>query len=93
MYLPLDGPAVYGSITVTSTPQELKVDDSVLDGRKLVTVQPVDGDIYYGYSASVTTSSGTKIIKGQLFMQECTDQLPIYLVAASDVDVRITEVA
>ena len=93
MYLPLDGPAVYGSKSVTTTPQELKVNASVLDKRKFVTMQPIDGDIYFGYSSSVTTSTGTKVFKGQFFPMEATDSLPIYIVSAGTVDTRIAEIA
>lgn len=93
-YLPLDGPAVYGAISVTSTPIELKVGASVLDERKVVTFQPLDGDIYYGYDNSVSYTTGTKIIESQFFELEVASTLSIYLVAETgSINVRITEVA
>ena len=97
MYFPLDGPGLNKSITVTSTPIELKVGATALDGRKVVTAQAIDGEIYYGYSSSVTASAGanagSKVFEGQLLLLECTYKLPIYLVSEGSVEVRITEVA
>jgi len=90
----LDGPAVYGNISVITTAIEAKVGTSVLAERSVVTVQPIDGDIYYGYDNSVTITTGTKIIEGQTWPFEAGEQLHIYLIAeAGTVDVRITEVS
>lgn len=93
MFLPLDGPGVSGSLNVTTSAAELKVNASALEDRKVVTIQPLDGDVYFGYDSSVTSSTGTKVFKGQYFPLEAGDQLTVYLVADSGtVDVRITEV-
>jgi len=93
-FQPLDGPGVYGALAVTTTAIEVKVGASTLEDREVVTVQPIDGDVYYGYDSSVSASTGTIIKKGQFFPFEAKDTLPIYLVAASGtIDVRITEVA
>lgn len=93
MLQPLDGPAVYGAINVTTSPAEVKVGASPLTERKVATVQPLDGDIYFGYDASVNSTTGTKIFQGQFFPFEAGEALPIYIVAASGtVNVRITEV-
>lgn len=93
MFLPLDGPGVSGSLNVTTSAVELKVNASALEDRKVVTIQPLDGDVYFGYDSSVTSSTGTKVFKGQYFPLEAGDQLTVYLVADSGtVDVRITEV-
>lgn len=94
MFIPLNGPGTHGNLSVTTTAVELKVGGSALDQRVVVTIQPLDGDIYFGYNDSVTASTGTKVFKGQFFPLEATDQLPVWLVAASGtVDVRITEVS
>lgn len=93
--LPLDGPGVYGDITVTDTASEVKVGASVLIERKVVTIQPVDGVVYFGYDNSVTTSNGTKIFKGQIYPIEAGEQLPVWVIAETgeSIDVRITEVS
>ena len=93
-FIPLNGPAKNGTMIVTDTASELKVDASVLDDRKIITIQPLDGVVYFGYTNSVTSSNGTKVFKGQYFPLEATGKLPVYLVAETGetVDVRITEV-
>lgn len=94
MFQPLDGPGVHGAITVTSTAQELKVGGSADASRQLVSAQPLDGDIYYGYSNAVTSTTGTKITCGQFWPFEACASLTIWLVAAGgdSIDTRITEV-
>jgi len=90
----LNGPGVYTNLSVTTTPSEVKVGGSALSDRQVVTMQPLDGDIYYGYDNSVSSTTGTKIYKGQYILLESTDSLPVWIVAGSGtVDVRITEVA
>ena len=91
-FLPLDGPGVHGAISVTSTPVELKVGASVLEERTIVTMKPLNGDIYYGYSNAVTVATGTLVKKGQFWPLEAGDSLSVWLVSAGTVDTRITEV-
>lgn len=95
MIFPLDGPAVYKAISVTDTAQEVKVGANPLEERKVITIQPTDGIVYYGYSNSVTAANGTKIYKNQWLQLEAADTLLIYLIADTGVtvDVRITEVS
>lgn len=95
MLLPLDGPGVYDNISVTDTAQEVKVGASVLEERKVITLQPLDGVIYYGYDSSVDDTNGTKVFKGQWIQLEASDRLPVWVVAATGdtVDTRITEVS
>lgn len=91
---PLDGPAVYKNISVTTSAQEVKVGASALSERKVVTIQPLDGVVYFGYDASVTSTTGTKVYKGQTYPLEASESLPVWIVADSgSVDTRITEVA
>ena len=93
MYLPLDGPSQNAALSVTDTPVELKVGASVLDERTIVTIQPLDGVVYFGFSNSVSESTGTKIFKNQYFSLEAGDQEQVWLVAESveTIDVRIAE--
>lgn len=93
-YNEINGPGVYSSQSVTTSAAELKVGASPLGERKVVSIQPIDGEVYYGFDGSVTSSNGTKIFKGEKFFLECGSKLPIYLVAASGtVDTRIAEYA
>lgn len=93
-FIPLNGPGTQTSISVSTTPVEVKVGASRFDQRYVITIQPLDGDVYFGYdSGTLTSSTGTKIFQGQYFPLEASDSLPVYVVADSGtVDVRITEV-
>lgn len=92
MYQTINGPGVQGALSVSTTAIEVKVGGTALDQRILISIQPLDGVIYYGYTDSVSASTGTKVFKGQYFSLEATDQATVYLIAASGtVDVRITE--
>ena len=95
MLLPLDGPGIGTALSVTTTAQEVKVGGSPLAERKVVTIQPLDGDIYYGYdSGTLNSTTGTLVYQGQLLHIEAGESLPIYIVAGTGtVDVRITEVS
>lgn len=95
MIQPLDGPAKYKNITVTDTAQEVKVDASVLEERKVVTIQPLGGPVWFGYDSSVTTTTGTKIFRGQFLHLEASYRLPVWVIAdtGDSIDVRITEVS
>lgn len=93
MFLPIDGPALNGAISVTNTPSLVKVGSSNLEERAIITIQPTDGHIYFGYSNSVTSSTGTKIFKNQMISIEAGQELDVWVVAdtGQTVDVRITE--
>ncbi len=93
MYLPLDGPSEHAALSITDTASELKVGASRKEERTIVTIQPLDGVIYFGFSNSVTSSTGTKVFKGQYFSLEAGELEEVWLVAESGetVDVRISE--
>lgn len=80
---------VPASVSVDATADLLAAANA---GRRSLTIQPQDGDIYFGTDSEVTTSSGMKIPSGS--MLEITDyQDDVYAVAASAVDVRVWEVS
>ena len=93
MLLPLDGPGVYGNITVGTSATEAKVGASKLSERSMITIQPLSEAVYFGYDSSVTIATGTKIYKGQIYPMEAGDKLTIYLISENaGNDIRITEV-
>ena len=53
------------SLPTANTPYEVKVGASRLSGRKSVMIIALDGEIFWGYSNSVTTISGFPLAKGQ----------------------------
>ena len=90
----LDGPGYNKALSVTTTAQEVVYDTTPLSERKIITIQPLNGDIYYGYSNGVTTSNGTKIFSNQFFPLEVGPELRVWVITATGtVDVRISEVA
>jgi hypothetical protein len=92
MYQTCDGPGVQGNIVVSTTPVLLKVGSTALEDRDVVSIQPIDGIVYFGYDNTVTASTGTKVFKNQFISLEAADKLTVYLVTASgSVNVRITE--
>jgi len=95
MLLPLDGPAVFAAISVTDVPSQVKVGALVLEERQVLTLQPTNGHIYYGYNNTVSSTTGTKIYKSQWIQIEASEKLPVWVVAdpTKTVDVRITEVS
>ena len=91
-FLPLNGPATHGSINVTTTAIEVKVGASPFEERKVITIQPLDGVVYYGYDNTVTSSTGTKLFKSIVFPLEASPSLSVWIIAGTGtVDVRITE--
>ena len=90
-YNEINGPGSYGALSVTSTAAQVKVGGSNLSKRKCISIQPLDGDIFYGFDSSVTISTGTKLFQGEKFFLECGDTLDVYVVSAGTVDTRIAE--
>ncbi len=86
--------AVYGTLTVGTTAVEVKVGGSALAFRKLVTMQADDNKIYWGYDSSVTTSTGTRIYKGQYVPLQVGPDIPVYVIAdGAGKEMRIGELA
>jgi hypothetical protein len=93
----LGSSGVYGNLALTSanTAYEAKVGGSRLAARKSLTITPIDATVYWGYSNTVTTNTGTPIFKNQ-FTEFCLDptdsSVQIWLVCGSaSKNVRITE--
>lgn len=83
-----------GSITVGTTAVEVKVNVTILAGRKIVTVFNNSlVTIYWGRNNTVTTATGTPIFANQFFSFEgFSATQPIFLIAAvANNNVRITE--
>ena len=72
----------------------VNVSGTNLSDRQLVTISPINGDIYFGYDDTVTPSTGTLLCQGQTMGISAGETVELYIVTASTVavDVRITEV-
>lgn len=89
--LSLDGPIVYGNISVTTSATELNIGASPMPGRRTLLIQPIDRDMFIGFDSSVTTSNGIQLFQGQVFSLDVLDILTVYGIAVASTDVRIVE--
>lgn len=74
---------VNADIVVGITAVEGKVGVSRLANRKYVVVEPLDSDIYFGFSSSVTTSNGIPIFKNQILMFPIGDSTQIWFISGT----------
>jgi hypothetical protein len=82
MFAPADGPAVYTSVTVGTSAVQLKVGASEQEERVLISIQPLDDDLYLGYSNSVTTSiAAIKVFKGQYVELERGEFIQVWAIS------------
>ena len=78
------------NIVVGLTSVEAKVGASRAANRKVLTVTPITGILYWGFNSTVTISTGTPIFKNQeaTFKASC----PIYLISpTANNNVRVSE--
>jgi hypothetical protein len=91
------GPGVQSALTVGTSAVELIVGVSPLANRKLITLfNNSNSTIYWGYTNSVTTVTGTPIFKDQFVSWDMSDKTnaKIFLIAGSaSNNTRITESA
>ena len=80
-------------LTVGLTAIEGKAGATRLLGRQYIIFMALDSGLYYGFNASVSTSTGIPIYKSQLLMIPIGPDLPIYFIAsAAGKKVRFQEV-
>jgi hypothetical protein len=93
MSLKIDGPLAGPiSLTVTTTPVLAKVGVTQLDGGRGVIIQPIGGDVYFGFSNTVTISTGFKVLDGNIYRIDAESRfLTVYLVSAGSVPTRVLE--
>jgi hypothetical protein len=77
--------------SVTTTAAEALGGATILANRKVISITPTNGIIYWGFTSSVTTATGTPIFTNQSLILSFTDNVHVYLVAAATTDVRIAE--
>lgn len=77
--------------SVTTSAAEALGGASILTGRKLLTIRPTDGTVYWGLNSSVTTANGTPIFKNELFRISASTATHVWLISATTVNCRIAE--
>jgi hypothetical protein len=91
MFQPLDGPSLQDRVSVTtSIVKELKVGSFALSERQVITIQPIDGNIwvYFGDgtstpSASTVSTKGLKHMKMAKESYEAGDKQQVFIVSDS----------
>lgn len=81
----------YRTQSVTTSAAEALGAATILSNRKLLSITPTNGTVYWGFSNSVTTSNGTPIFKNQNIIFAIGSNVHIYLIAGSTIDCRIAE--
>lgn len=77
--------------SVTTSAAEALGAGTILANRKLLSITPTNGTVYWGFANTVTTTTGTPIFKNQNMVFAVGASLHVYLIAASTVDCRIAE--
>ena len=89
MLLPLDGPAVQSKQTIPASETLVKVGASVLTERKVITVQPLTGNVYLTFE---TGKDGFLLLKRGIYSFEASETQVVYIKAvAGTEDVIIAE--
>ena len=90
MFQPLDGPSIQDRVAVTTgVVKELKVNASPLPDRQVVTIQPVDGDIWVYFGSGTTPTAATVLTKGFKHVKmakesyEAGEKQSIFIIAGS----------
>ena len=80
------------NLAVGLTSVEVRVGAARLAVRKVVTVFPFDADMFWGFSNTVSVSTGTPIFKNQLVVLNASEFCQIWIICASaGKNARITE--
>lgn len=70
---------IQGTVTVGTSAIEAKVGGSRYAGRKLLMIQPLSTNVFFGFTAGVTTSTGIALASNQIVTFDIGD-IPIYLI-------------
>lgn len=81
----------YRAQSVTTSAAEALGAATILVNRKLITITPTNGTIYWGTNSSVTTTTGTPIFANQTLALSFTDNIHVFVIAAATTDARIVE--
>lgn len=81
----------YRAQSVTTSAAEAIGGATRLVNRKVISITPTNGTLYWGTSSSVTTVTGTPLFAFQTLVLAFTDNVPVYVIAAATIDCRIME--
>ena len=81
----------FGAISVTTSALLASVTGTNHTARRFLLLYPTDGDIFWGFDNTVTTSSGMKIQQDDAAILKVTDSDNIFVISVGTVDVRVIE--
>lgn len=81
----------YRAQSVTTTAAQALGAATILTNRKVISITPTNGTIYWGTNSSVTTTTGTPLFAFQTLVLSFTDNVSVYVISAGTVDTRIME--
>lgn len=77
--------------SITTSASEALGSDTILKNRKILSITPTNGIVYWGFTNGVTTVNGTPIFKNQTITLSVGSNVHVYLIAGSTIDCRIVE--
>lgn len=83
----------YRAQSITTSAAEALGGASILANRKLLSITPTNGIIYYGYNSSVTTVTGSPLFPNNTLWLSVGSNTHIFLIAATTTDARIGELS
>jgi hypothetical protein len=81
----------YRAQSVTTTVAEALGAATILANRKTLSITPTNGIIYWGFSNTVTTVTGSPIFKNQCKTFAIGTNVHVFVIAASTIDTRMAE--
>lgn len=81
----------YRAQSITTSAAEALGAATILVNRKMITITPTNGTIYFGTNSSVTTATGTPIFPNNTLFLDVTNNVHIFVIAAATTDCRIVE--
>lgn len=81
----------YRAQSITNTAAQALGAATILANRKVITITPTNGTIYWGTNSSVTTATGTPLFANQTLTLAFTDNVSVFVISAGTVDARIME--
>ena len=81
----------YRAQSVTTSATEALGGATILANRKMLSITPTNGIVYWGFNNSVTTTTGSPIFKNQQMTFAVGANVHIYVVASGTTDCRMSE--
>jgi hypothetical protein len=81
----------YRAQSITTTAAEALGGATILANRKMLSITPTNGTIYWGFSNAVTATTGSPIFKNQQMTFAVGANVHIYVIATATTDSRISE--